>query len=551
VSRGVLVRFVLAVSITAVLVAVGALPVGAADQPATDSATDAGSSGPRIVSVYPNPVADGDVGEFVVIAVPPDTSLGNYSLGDDEMTVSLPNRTVSGRIVLSTAPNATADLLDDDPLRISDDLALANSGEPVELARNGTVIDRLNYTDAPSGDLRVASGTNRWRALGATDRPVVTGAAGEVTVFALPDAPAVATDTLASADRRILFAGYTLADEAVADELVAAADRNVTVRVLLDGDPVGGMTRRQATILDRLADAGIEVNVLGGERPRYNFHHAKYAVVDDRALVATENWKHAGLGGNASRGWGVVTDQPRIVRALAETFRADTGWRDARPWTDYRTGEPVENAPAANETFPAEFRPRSVRVEETRLLVAPDNAESTILDIIGNATDTIDIEQVSIGTRRQPFVQATLAAARRGVRVRILLSSAWYTREENQQLVDWLNERASRESLPLEARLAKPRGKFEKIHTKGVVVDGDQAIVGSLNWNNNSARNNREVLLVLEGEAVGSYYERVFEADWPVPPPVPVGVVVTVFGAALVALRVGTRLDFDPDQPPH
>jgi phosphatidylserine/phosphatidylglycerophosphate/cardiolipin synthase-like enzyme len=384
-----------------------------------------------------------------------------------------------------------------------------------------------------------------------TDRPVVTGDAGKVTAFTLPDAPAVATDTLASADQRILFAGYTLADEAVADELVAAADRNVTVRVLVDGDPVGGTARRQATILDRLADAGIEVNVLGGERARYNFHHAKYAVVDDSALVATENWKHAGLGGNGSRGWGVVTDQPRIVQGLVDTFHTDAGWRDARPWTDYRTGETFESIPAANATFPTEFRPRSVHVEETRLLVAPDNAESVILDLISNATDTIDIEQVSIGSRHQPFVQATLAAARRGIRVRILLSSAWYAKEENQQLVDWLNERANRENLPLEARLAEPRGKFEKIHTKGVVVDGDQAVVGSLNWNNNSARDNREIVLVLEGQEVGSYYGRVFEADWPVPPPVPAGVVVTVFAATLVALRVGTRLNFDPDQPPR
>jgi phosphatidylserine/phosphatidylglycerophosphate/cardiolipin synthase-like enzyme len=47
-----------------------------------------------------------------------------------------------------------------------------------------------------------------------------------------------------------------------------------------------------------------------------------------------------------------------------------------------------------------------------------------------------------------------------------------------------------------------------------VVVDGDRALVGSLNWNNHSARENREVALLLSGEELGSYYADVFRADW-------------------------------------
>jgi phosphatidylserine/phosphatidylglycerophosphate/cardiolipin synthase-like enzyme len=538
----VLVLAVAAALLTAGIPFVGALP---STQPAERGASPS-ADGPTIEAVYPNPVREGDRGEYVAIAVPPNTTLSDYAIGDDEATVPLPNRTASGRVVLSMAPNATADIVDGPVVRIPDDLALANGGEPLALYRNGTVVDRLNYTDAPEGERRVRAETDRWRPLGATDRPVVTGKAGEIRVFTLPDAPEIATDTLAGADRRILFAGYTLTDGAVAEELLTAARRNVSVRVLVDGDPVGGMARQQAEILDRLAAAGIEVRVLGGERARYEFHHAKYAVVDDSALVTTENWKHAGLGGNGSRGWGVVTHQPRVVRGLAATFRADAGWRDARNWTDYRGDASVEDAPAANATFPTDFQPKSVPVEETHLLVAPDNAESEILDILGNATERIDVEQVSLGSRQQPFVQATLAAARRGVEVRILLSSAWYVEEENRRLVTWLNDRADREELPLEASLAKPRGKFEKIHAKGVVVDGDQVILGSLNWNNNSARENREVVLVLDGEAAGSYYTRVFEADWPVPPPLPVGMGVVTLLAALAAAAAGTRLEFEP-----
>jgi phosphatidylserine/phosphatidylglycerophosphate/cardiolipin synthase-like enzyme len=539
-----LVVFLTAGALVAVGPATAFAPSGSTDAPIDTATGDQTDS--HIHAVYPNPVADGDRGEFVALSAPPETSLGTYTLGDDDATVQLPNRTVSGRVVLSTAPNATEGLVEGPVYGLSDDLQLANGGETLTLRRNGTVVDRLNYTAAPEGERRLRNATTRWQPLGATDRPVVTGDTGTVRVFTLPDAPDVATGTLADADRRILFAGYTLTDDAVAEQLLAAAGRNVSVRVLVDGDPVGGLARRQAVILDRLAAAGIEVRVLGGQRARYDFHHAKYAVVDDSVLVATENWKHAGLGGNGSRGWGVVTHQPRVVSGLADTFRADAGWRDARPWTEYRASKTFDSAPAANATYPTQFKPRTVTVEQTHLLVAPDNAEAGILARLGNATDTIAVEQVSLGGRTQPFVQATLAAAHRGVEVRVLLSSAWYVEAENRKLVSWLNDRADSENLPLDAKLAKPRDKFEKIHAKGVVIDGDQVILGSLNWNNNSARDNREVVLVLEGESVGAYYQRVFDADWPVPPPLPAGLAVGVAVTTLLAVGIGTRLEFDP-----
>jgi len=136
-------------------------------------------------------------------------------------------------------------------------------------------------------------------------------------------------ETLRDADRKILLGGYTPTSERVADALVRKHERGVTVRVLLEGDPVGGERSARPTSSTALVAAGVEVRLVGGEHARYDYHHAKYAVVDDRAVVLTENWKPAGTGGNSSRGWGVVTDQPRIVDGLEATFRADAGWRRA------------------------------------------------------------------------------------------------------------------------------------------------------------------------------------------------------------------------------
>lgn len=518
--------------------------------PASASQTD-----PSLVAVYPNPVADGDTGEFVVVSVPAGSDLDHLTLADDEGRVPLsnatgpphPNTTRSTgtrRMTLSTDPNTTRRLLDRRVWSLPDGLRLANGGERLRLVRNGTVVDTLQYRNAPEGKRRDADGD--WEPLGTTERPVVSDGSGRVTAFVLPDRPDVPLDVLRESEDRVLLAGYTLTSRQVADALVAAHERNVTVRVVVDAAPVGGMSRQQASVLDRLDRAGIEVSLLGGDRARYAFHHAKYAVVDDSAVVTTENWKPVGVGGNGSRGWGVVTRQPAIVRGLTETFRADTDWRDARSWQRVRgTVEPTESSPA-NGSYPSQFEPGQFEVERTSLLVAPDNAETRLVSLIGNASESLAIEQVSLGSKRQPLVRASLDAARRGVEVRILLSGAWYVREDNEQLVAWLNERASRENLPLEARIADPNGRYGKIHAKGLVVDGDQVAVGSLNWNNNSANRNREVVLVLEGGEVGEYFGRVFDADWRGGQwYLPIGLVVALAVVVVLAAARGRQIRFD------
>jgi phosphatidylserine/phosphatidylglycerophosphate/cardiolipin synthase-like enzyme len=191
-----------------------------------------------------------------------------------------------------------------------------------------------------------------------------------------------------------------------------------------------------------------------------------------------------------------------------------------------------------------------VQVERTELVVAPDNAGRTVTALLDGATESIDVLQLSIDGPDDRFLRATVRAARRGVEVRVLLSSAWYVREDNRRIVERLRELAEHEDLPLEARLASPDGRFEKIHAKGVVVDGDQALVGSLNWNRESVRENREVVVLLEGEAIGGYYQRVFEADWSAGQSggsgssLPVGSIVAVVGVVVLAILVVRRVEF-------
>ncbi|MCU4741817.1 phospholipase D-like domain-containing protein [Natronoglomus mannanivorans] len=528
-----------------------------------ESAVERGAEAdrPRIVELYPNPTTYGNVGEFVVVAVPGGAlEDGNWTLTDGHTSARLPNETEteSDRVAYSMAPEETEAMTTHPVGELEGHLRLAADGDELELRNGSEVVDRVAYDRAPEGERWTrASGTEtnenpasgQWWPRGATCLEALTTGAEDVTAFTLPDAPEVPLETFAAADDRIVLAGYTFTSEAVADELRAAAERGVEVEVLLESGPVGGTPDRTKTVVDDLEKAGVDVRVLGGPGARYQYQHAKYAVVDDSAIVTTENWKPSGIGGTASRGWAVVVDDVDVATHLRSVFRADFEGRDTTPWADHRQTATFVEAQPVGDQFTGQIDPETVSVDSVDVLLAPDNAESELRAQLRSAEDSVLVKQVRIGSRNQPLLEETLEAARRGVEVRILLDASWYVEDENRDLVRWLERTADEEDLPLEARLVEPRNRFEKIHAKGVVVDEETAVVGSVNWNNHSLRENREVVLVLHGDEVGSFYADVFEADWEGGSwSLPVGLLVVLVLALAAAGLVGRRyVRFDGD----
>ena len=504
------------------------------------------TSRPTIEGAYPNPIASGDAGEYVVVSLPVNSTLDNATLTDGTTRIALSNISKRGAVVISPDPTAARKRTDRTVANLTG-FELANSGETLRIEIDGERTDQLRYRDAPEGKIAVVeAGRVRWRTLGATDFQVATAGPGSVRAFVLPDNPDLPAEGLRGATQRILLGGYTLSSERIASTLIRAHQRGVEVQVLLEGDPVGGRTRAEARQLDRLTEAGIDVAVVAGPRARVDYHHAKYAVVDDRALVMTENWKPAGTGGNASRGWGVVTEQGPIVDNLTATFAADRGWRDSRDWEAFRAGKTYERGESAMGTYPTNFEAATVAVNRTELLRTPDNGGDRLVGELDDAEHSIDVVQASLGAWDGRFPTALRRAAQRGVDVRILLSSAWYSKEENRAAVHRFREWASRTNAGLSIKLARPDGRFEKIHAKGAIVDDETVLVGSLNWNDAAATSNREVMLLLHGREVAAYYGDVFEADWTAGqhPALPVGVIAAVVGCLLLAGAVLGKIRF-------
>ncbi len=502
---------------------------------------------PRIVELYPNPTTHENAGEYLVLETPPDTALANWTITDGHTTATFPNETVSGRVAASTDPDATAPLTDEPIVALEGTLRLAVDGDELTLRNETTVVDDVAYdrapvaqrwyrTDGEDGD------AGAWWPRGATCRPVSTFDAGAATTFVLPDSPAAALEPIRGADDRVLLAGYTFTDRETTDALVDAADRGVEVAVLLEAGPVGGTPTRTSERIERLLAAGVDVRALGGEGARYRFHHPKYLVADETAVVTSENWKPSGVGGASSRGWGVQIDDAALAAALESVFRADfEGW-DTEPGAAYlETTDFVADDPAPSREFDAAHEPTTVPVDSAELLLAPDNAESRLQTLIAAADDELLVKQASVAPDVS-VLEASIEAARRGVDVQLLLDASWYVEDDHERLAAELEAVADSEELALDVRLVDDTDAFEKIHAKGIVIDRETAIVGSANWNDNSLRQNREVLVALHGDAVGDYYAAVFEDDWEgetwsLPIGLSATVVATLVGAAVVGRR--------------
>ncbi|WP_394741515.1 phospholipase D-like domain-containing protein [Natronococcus roseus] len=522
-------------------------------QPIDATETD---DGPRIVELYPNPTAHGNVGEYLVVEIPSETDLENWSLSDGHTTAGLPNETVSGRIALTTDPEETRELTDDPVGELEGTVRLAADGDDLELRNGSRTIDTVAYDRAPTAErwYRTAEtdgseptdetpGSGEWWPRGATCLPSSTVDTDEATTFVLPDNPDVPQETIREADDRLLLAGYTFTDEDVAADLVAAADRGVDVAVLLESGPVGGTPAATESVVETLERGGVDVRFVGGEGARYRFHHPKYAVADESVLVTSENWKPAGVGGESSRGWGVRLADDALADELAAIFRADFGGWDAESGASFREDASfVEDDAAPPREFPTNHGAETVSVDAAELLLAPENAEPRLLELLDGADDEILIKQASIADDVS-LLEATLDAARRGVDVRILLDSSWYVEDEHETLAADLERTADEEELSLEAELAEDTDAFEKIHAKGIVIDREVAVVGSANWNENSLQNNREVLLALHGTDAAAYYADVFESDrdeddaWSLPFELSAAVVAALVVAAVVGHR--------------
>jgi phosphatidylserine/phosphatidylglycerophosphate/cardiolipin synthase-like enzyme len=370
-----------------------------------------------------------------------------------------------------------------------------------------------------------------------------------------------------AAKRSIHVRIYELTNPKIIEGLVRAKLRGVDVVIYLEGAPVGGIADQERWLLDRAHKAGIPCYFLGSTpknpiKPRYRFDHSKYVIIDDeKVIIGSENYGRSGvpvINSWGNRGWMVHITKPELVAQLKAVWDTDLRLDKGVPIV----GDIVDIDASATDAYGMPYRDPSFSPDESihrgrydapaepvlvdddmklELVLSPDtslNEHSAIMGVIERADKTLFVEQNSIRRRwgkkdddndtegdvpNLPL-QAVIAAARRGVSVRVLLDSTWYNVQgdedrDNDDTAIFLNDLAAQEGLDLVAKVINLEATaLEKIHTKGVIADPDdkdgEVFIGSINWTENSFKGNREVGVVVGHPKVAGYYAKLFRRDW-------------------------------------
>jgi phosphatidylserine/phosphatidylglycerophosphate/cardiolipin synthase-like enzyme len=326
---------------------------------------------------------------------------------------------------------------------------------------------------------------------------------------------------------------------------------------LLEGAPPGGVSDQQRWCIARIAEAGGAVLYMAGDssagiHDRYLNQHAKIWLIDGAtAIIGSENPSLDSFpnddkadGTLGRRGVYLATNAPAVAGRVAAIIEADLdpAFPDLLPYdaAHPRLGEPPPDfAPvfdSGGTRYPAPFTAPLDTAGRFRLEVcqAPEHSlrrSDCLLGLIdrAGAGDTVLIQQLqeppywgpsdgSVETDPNPRLEAYLAAARRGAKVRVLLDAYFddlSSARSNLRTQEYLTAVARAEGLDLEARRGNPTGLG--LHNKMVLaeIDGQGwVMVGSLNGGEASSKVNREVSLLVDADEAYRYLAGVFGSDW-------------------------------------
>ncbi len=258
---------------------------------------------------------------------------------------------------------------------------------------------------------------------------------------------------------------YQLSDEQVEQALVAAKNRGLAVRVMLNPGYYGAQKFNHNAYAYFAAQ-----NIPVHWTPAYfALTHQKTLIIDNQtALIMTFNLTPKYYA--ADRDFGVIDQAAADVAAIEKTFAAD--------WQNNKT-----------------------EAQATADLVWSPGAEADLVDLIDSAKISLAVYNEEMADKK--IVVALKNAAERKVNVQVVMTDAknWHTNFQTLAAAG-----AAIRTFSAKALLY--------IHAKMILIDDKKVFLGSQNFSSNSLQRNRELGIISTDQTIINSLADTFAADF-------------------------------------
>ena len=316
----------------------------------------------------------------------------------------------------------------------------------------------------------------------------------------------VILQTIAGTEHRIDISIYLLTHRDIIGILNGLLINGVEVNILIEGSPVGGMPQNEKELLSVLKNNGADIRVISSVDgyKRYSYLHTKYAVIDgEYTIITSENWTSSSFEGN--RGWGAIIRSQDVASYYESVFNGDfNGKYDISEFESINKLTSVSNyyptTYAENlQWFPAEVYP----------VLSPDNSWSQMRSLLTGSEEYIFIEQLDVSYDWISDDDNPLQwMINSDTEIRIIMDGSYDSPDDEDEkdsyaLMEALND------IDIPVLISEDI----TVHNKGVITD-NKVWIGSVNWTDNSFRNNREAAVILVSEDVSAYFKEQFLLFW-------------------------------------
>ena len=355
---------------------------------------------------------------------------------------------------------------------------------------------------------------------------------GLIQTFISPDnSYSVIKKYISSANTSIFLNIYEITSQYLCEELINCLKKNISLTILVEGGPVGGVCDKEKYLLNKLFNYGAKVYLKTSDNSkkifsRYRFNHAKYLIIDNEVLIVEScNFADTGVPYDPSYGnreWGLVIKNSSVAKYYFNVFLDDSSidysevislndsnWKI--PYDYYLDYSYYKKAYKTNFETKNYFDNFSVKP-----IFSPDNSYKEIYELINSSNKSIYVEQLYIykywDEKINPFVKLLSEKANQGIDVRVIMNyNPTYsdTNEKINQTKEFLEENNVKVKF-----IYTNWSIFSNVHNKGVIVDNKSVLISSINWNENSFLNNREAGIIVYNENISRYFLKVFLYDW-------------------------------------